>query len=199
MRQSMEDKAMTNQPMPKDLWDKLTIVSRALGGIVVPAVVIVGSLIGYNIIQSERLSEIKIDPIKIEALNKVAMEDIQSIQTRVSTLERSLRDLPEDKLAGLEKAQLNESIQTLNQKVDRLGDIILESPEKALAIPLIRKEVEELNDKQRALAISVEGQIDRIYDFSKWFFGLMITLAIGLVTMGFVRRPRELNQPDSPE
>ena len=50
--------------------------------------------------------------------------------------------------------------------------------------------MDSLQAKQAALSVSTKEQIDRIYDFSKWFLGLMITLAIGLVTMGFVRKTK---------
>jgi len=50
--------------------------------------------------------------------------------------------------------------------------------------------MDSLQAKQAVLAASTKEEIDRIYDFSKWFLGLMITLAIGLVTMGFVRKTK---------
>lgn len=76
-------------------------------------------------------------------------------------------------------------IESIVKELTTLKEIIMESPEKTLSLPLLRKDIDELKHKMDALAASTKDQIDRIYDFSKWFIALMITLVIGLVTKGF--------------
>lgn len=136
----------------------------------------------------QKLAVTSIEPIRIQ--NKI--DDIMSItgalDQRMSALEKTIQTMPETELAELQFAEFVKKFEALSEDYQNLKTIIVKSPERALSIPLMKKEVESLDNRVTSLADSVNAQINQIYSFSKWFLGLMITLAIGLVTMGFVRR-----------
>ena len=85
------------------------------------------------------------------------------------------------------KAQIVEVQSQINQLKDSLGKIetvILEDPAKALAIPLIMKDLDSMRNSYRSDLLGTKEEISRIYDQNKWFIGLMFTMAIGLLGLG---------------
>jgi hypothetical protein len=77
-----------------------------------------------------------------------------------------------------------------------LDDAIGQSPDKALAVPLLQRDVDNMRESNREELVSTQAEIDRVYDQNKWFIGLMFTMAVGLVTLAVsnllqVRKARE--------
>jgi hypothetical protein len=67
------------------------------------------------------------------------------------------------------------------KRMETLENALLENPTRALSLPLLRKDLHNLEeDHQRDLDASAKA-IDRIYDQNKWFIGLMFTMAVGLI------------------
>lgn len=62
-----------------------------------------------------------------------------------------------------------------------LDDAIGESPDKSLAVPLLRKDLDNLKDSYHRDLDSTQAEINRVYDQNKWFLGLMFTMALGLI------------------
>lgn len=166
--------------------------------VVLSLVVIIVAVLGFYLIQSGKISTIEIQDLKLVRPPESYFEPtIQELSKRLKILEdnmaalsKAIENASKEKIESIGLDKIRGTIQNISSEFESLKKIIIEDPEKALAIPLLRKEMDELERKQLALAASTKDQIDRIYDFSKWFLGLMITLAIGLVTMGFVRRPK---------
>ncbi len=159
--------------------------------VVLSLVVIVVAILGFQLIRSGKLTNIEFQPATIVATTDTNVSKrLQSLEDRVSELSDIINTSSQEMLASIGLDKVQASVKSVSSELDALKVIIVENPEKALAIPLLRKEMDELEHKHAVLAVSTKDQIDRIYDFSKWFLGLMITLAIGLITMGFVRRPK---------
>ena len=72
-------------------------------------------------------------------------------------------------------------VAALNLRIQTLEDGLLENPEKALAIPLIRKDIQKIEVLYKENIAAMNRDIDRVYDQNKWFIGLMFTMAIGLI------------------
>ena len=163
--------------------------------VVLSLVVMVLAALGFYLIQSGKLTTMEIQPLRppedyFAPTNSELSEQLKILDDKVVTLSQLVENASKEKMESLGLDKIQVSVKTISSELESLKKIIIENPEKALAIPLLRREMDELQRKQLALATSTKDQIDRIYDFSKWFLGLMITLAIGLVTMGFVRRPK---------
>jgi hypothetical protein len=65
------------------------------------------------------------------------------------------------------------------KRIDDLDAAILDSPTKALSIPLLRQELQGVKTNYQRDIESYNKQIDRIYDQNKSFIGLMFSMAIG--------------------
>ena len=159
--------------------------------VVLSIVVITISILVFQLLQSGALKTIEIQPgTLIIPENPELVRRVESLEEKINSISTTLTSASNVQLSNIKIESLDKQLQEISSGIKSLRGIIIESPEKALAIPLLRKEMDDLQNKQIALAASTKNQIDRIYDFSKWFLGLMITLAIGLVTMGFVRKPK---------
>ncbi len=65
--------------------------------------------------------------------------------------------------------------------IAKLNAAIQQSPDKALAVPLLRKDFDNMRDMYRHDLENTQSEISRVYDQNKWFIGLMFTMAIGII------------------
>lgn len=82
---------------------------------------------------------------------------------------------------GTQIAALRSEVKTADSRMETLERGLLASPEKALSVPLLRNELENLTRTYRQDLDTTVKSIDRVYDQNKWFIGLMFTMAIGLI------------------
>lgn len=93
------------------------------------------------------------------------------------------KNIPEQSVIALQLNALNQSVSENQKKLASLEEVILDNPQKVLALPLMKKDIESLKDNRQTDMAESKQAIDRIYDQSKWFIGLMITSAIGIIAL----------------
>jgi hypothetical protein len=76
--------------------------------------------------------------------------------------------------------QAKQSAADLSQRIATLENALLQTPEKALAVPLLRQQLADIEDKDKGDSENIHGEINRLYGMMQWFLGLMITLIIGV-------------------
>lgn len=82
-------------------------------------------------------------------------------------------------------------IDETQSRITNLEKVIMDNPAKALEMPLVRKDLTELEKTHRDDLVAARQEIERIYDLSKWFLGLMVTSSIaiiGLAISNFFKR-----------
>jgi len=80
-------------------------------------------------------------------------------------------------------AQLEATTERLSTRLTRIENAVLESPERALSLPLMRRDLKNLEEgHQRDLAAAREDY-KQLFDLFKWFVGLIGTMALGLLGM----------------
>ena len=72
-------------------------------------------------------------------------------------------------------------MKNISKRLDDLDAAIMNNPDKALSVPLLRRDLDTLKIEYQKDIDSSGKQIDRIYDQNKWFIGLMFSMAIGLI------------------
>ena len=125
---------------------------------------------------------------QIEAAN--AKEALARLQQENAALRKTLEHGVN---GGQEKhyAELNPiDRQTLNQiKADQeqlksrfaaLETTLMTTPEKAVAVPMLKQQIDTLQDRSHADLDSVRGEIGRLFTMTQWFIGLMFTIALGV-------------------
>ncbi|RDS80959.1 hypothetical protein [Dyella psychrodurans] len=81
-----------------------------------------------------------------------------------------------------EQRRLAAEVVSLNDRMTKIEDAISESPEKALSIPLLRKDVEDTSKRLGDYRDATRADIDRLYELQKWILGgigVFLLTAIG--------------------
>lgn len=118
-----------------------------------------------------------------ERQEQTLSRDLQ--EQRIAELRRSVQQLG----AQLSTAEptndralrrLQSRIDAIDGRLTALESAVNSNPERALALPMLRRDIDDLNRQFTERGSAHERQIDRIYDQNKWFIGLMFTMAVGV-------------------
>ena len=118
---------------------------------------------------------------RIAALTK----DLAELQRQNQQLSEQLKNISPKgtSLPNADVAKLTVRLGSVETQLKALDDAIDQTPDKILAVPILRKDLDDLKDSYRQNVTATQVQIDRVYDQNKWFIGLMITMAVGLLTL----------------
>src|SRR5947199_6465572 len=116
----------------------------------------------------------------IESLRN-AHDQQETVVENVSSRVNAITKLPPESQTAVQIAAMKADFVALDKRLKAIEEAVVDSPGKALSVPLLRQELETFKvDTQKGID-SQTKQIDRIYDQNKWFIGLMFTMAIGLI------------------
>jgi hypothetical protein len=121
----------------------------------------------------------------------IAADSLHKLSNEIYDLKRNLADirnqldsfktLSEESKVGLQLAGLRTEIEKTQSSLSKIEDVILDNPSKALSLPLLQKDMENLRQSYKTDLGATKDEISRIYDLSKWFVGLVCTMVIGLL------------------
>ena len=86
-----------------------------------------------------------------------------------------------------EVVALSRRLDAIEAEQSRLSAIISESPEKAVAIPLLRRDIDDVKDNQTQVADALKREIDRVYDLNKWIIGGLAVGVLGILVRDIFR------------
>lgn len=113
---------------------------------------------------------------KVENLNQVT----QGLHSQINAVSATL-----DKAAkapnSLNNAKLSAELETFSLELKAIKSALGSDLERSLSVPLLRKDLVQLQAQLNERTAAASKEIDRIYDQNKWFLGLMGTMAIGLL------------------
>jgi hypothetical protein len=117
----------------------------------------------------------------------VQMERVKSELDHLSTEFNDIRDsvkaasnLPEKSKLSFQLQQIQKSVADIQNREGQLEQVILTSASRALEIPLIKRDLENLKATQQTAILTIKEDFDRTYDLSKWLLG---ALAVGIITL----------------
>jgi hypothetical protein len=90
-------------------------------------------------------------------------------------------NLPPDLATTAAITQMSSEISNVTVRIQALEDAISSSPDKAIALPLMRKDLDNMQREQADDRANTQAEFDRLSDFNKWFFGLIATMAVSIV------------------
>jgi len=130
---------------------------------------------------------------EVQALDKTLAQTVADVQR--------LKDLPPSEASVLQASvqEARDRYEQLAKRMTVIDESLGENVEKALSVPLMRRDIAALKDVyERHIAQSKEA-VDRVYDQNKWFIGLFLS---GLITLSVsnlrqARTPKE--RPPKPE
>ena len=137
---------------------------------------------------------------KAEAKAKQAEAEVNHLNQLLQESRKTPTGRPRAELDPADRQALAESRETQQQLTSRLSALegaLSSDPVKALTLPLLRKDFDTLQDREKTDLDAIRGELGRLYNFGQWFMGLVITIALALFTLaiGNLRRPPEKKEP----
>ena len=136
------------------------------------------------------------------------LRDVGELQSELKETQESLAKIsnafnalstPDTKTDALKQvAAIKENVGKLTGRIDAIDAAIVENPTKALSVPLLRQDLENLKGDYLTDRENATKEIDRIYDQNKWFIGLMFTMALGIIGLA-VSNFIQLKKPKTSE
>lgn len=129
---------------------------------------------------SKKIGEIEYE-LKTEQIKQFELiaKEVNSIKTHLSNITK----LPPNTELSVELIETKNKVANLESKIQALESAILADPAKSLAVPLLRKDLDNNRENFSAEITQAKLEIERIYDLTKWFIGLMFTIALSVLGM----------------
>jgi hypothetical protein len=151
--------------------------------------------LAYNLLDSQLFG-----PRRAESEGTLLREKVIVLEGEVFTQGKELASLKSlvSSLSNNPQVQVSAAVTTIKEtvgtfdgRVDRLEQALMTSPEKSLALPLLRQELDRSTEQHLRDIESVRSDVGRVYDINKWVFGLIAASLLGLTlnTM-LTKRPK---------
>ncbi|HTC48755.1 MAG TPA: hypothetical protein VK722_15625 [Candidatus Aquilonibacter sp.] len=103
----------------------------------------------------------------------------------------------EQRLAAITQdlSNVKQQVDTLQRGVDGISAAISSSPEKAVALPLLTKDVDDLKVSSEHDIEAVRSEMIRSYDQTKWLIGFILAALIGTVINSAIQSRGSRQQP----
>lgn len=86
-----------------------------------------------------------------------------------------------------QQAKSDAQVQQIDKRLTAMEAAVLSSPEKSLAIPLLRKDLDDSGKRLDEYNLSVKAEMDRLYEQQKWMLGgigaVLLAIAGGCITI----------------
>jgi hypothetical protein len=129
------------------------------------------------------------DGLRIKIQDPTAEAKFNQFEERLRALEVSTRVRKPSTQNGQEVApvKIAADVASLNNRMNSLSTAILASPERALAIPLLRRDIDGISKRMEELRVQGKSEMDRLYDQQKWILGgigtVLLAVAGGAITI----------------
>jgi hypothetical protein len=145
----------------------------------------------YKRDQFERLELLEIEGKQASEQQAAVRRELEQSIVASKALQSSLMQAARSKgvvvySQGLSPADRQELSSVLNsqsnldKRLSSLEDALSVSPEKAIALPLMKQQIADMQEKNRGDIDNVHGEVGRLYSMMQWFLGLMATLIVGV-------------------
>jgi len=128
-------------------------------------------------------------PQSIPAQVAVLQDEVAVMRQELDALTQMMASNPNP-----DAVTLRTDLDSLDERLSLIEEAILDNPARALQFTLLSREMEDLQETYESDLESTRQEIERIYDFNKWFIGLMFTMAIGLLGLAvsnFIKKPEK--------
>lgn len=165
-------------------WVKLARQLSSAGSVLaisagILAVIMTASTFSYSLATAEHRDRISLLERDLAmAMNELARLKILPNNTSLPGGDASSEDDANNLLASV--AEVRELGYNLDERLGRLEGAILQNPEKALSVPLLRRDLDNLERSYASGVESLRAEVERIYGVAKWFGGLILAMVIGV-------------------
>ncbi|XPF94866.1 hypothetical protein ACM9HF_02320 [Colwellia sp. RE-S-Sl-9] len=130
----------------------------------------------------ELTNEVSVQNTQVKGMYQ-DLSNLQDIVTLLKSKMDSVEKFPEGTEWKSEIIRLEEKIDSISIRVTEFENAITADPLKALAVPILRKDLDNVRSSLNTEIRQSKAEIDRIYDQNKWFIGLLFSIAISVLGM----------------
>lgn len=116
-------------------------------------------------------------------LDSEMVAQIRSLRTEVAGLKKAQEDigrLPAPDRLAVQNTAIMSRMSLIEQRQQRLEQAISNSPEKALALPMMRRDIDNMRENNTTNLAALKQNVDQVYDLTKWLLG---ALAVGVFSL----------------
>jgi len=166
--------------------DKIAIITKSIALVVLLSTIFTGSQIVMfkNNIDKAFSSNINSSETKREELEEKYKEQLKQIDKyrnetiQLTSMIEGLKHTSTLSSENIRIENLESQLKILQKKIDAFDNILNNSPEKAMALPLMRKDIDSLEKAIKASSEYSDKQLERFINLFYWICG---TLALGIV------------------
>jgi len=147
---------------------------------------IIGGVLSVFLVNTAKIDEIKFNAefAEVSALSTRQIEkEIESLKSKVATI----TVVSEDVAVASKLSELETKMNSLSSDIAIINKVIMQSPEKALEIPILKRDLASLNKQYEATVEALEREITRAYDTIKWVIGTIVLGILGLAASIFIK------------
>lgn len=169
------------------LWSGISFFVATISGLT-------AGLLMLNIVTTDTIVSSR-QPIEI-SLSRAVEEEINDVRAIVIELEktisltqnqiRALKTVTTEQKVSVELAAIKKIVEKLRSNYQTIETAIVENPQRAMSLPILRRDIDALGSDLRGDLAATRKEIDRMYDWSKWFVGLMATMALSVLGLAIV-------------
>lgn len=143
-------------------------------GVAIIGTLMASSFLLNNITISEKDNLSREEDLKEQIQNlKSQLNESKNLNLKLSKIQENQTVIKND---NVQVIKLQKDVETLNQ-------VILNSPEKAVSIPILKIEMENQKEQNEKEIKSIKDDISRVYDMSKWIIGLVFTMLVSIIVL----------------
>lgn len=119
----------------------------------------------------------------------ISAQEIDSLKGQINQISESIRnasDATEGDGVSFKLIDLESRIENISNQlgiIKTIENAIVDSPERAMSIPILRKDMDSLQKGIADDVASLRTEIERIYDLGKWFLGLIASMTISILLL----------------
>ena len=123
------------------------------------------------------------------AENNINSTEVQNLNKQIKILKLEIQKNQKIETETTTKIVPNNAVNSskefvsLKKEVENLNNFILESPEKAITIPLLKNEIKNQKEQNEKELKSIKDDITRVYDMNKWIIGLVFTMLVSIIVL----------------
>ena len=132
----------------------------------------------FREIETEQTVDLRI--IELEAKINALIQDVSDFQPTIG----NISELPEEAALYLKIENIQNEVKSIRnqlQIIETIETAVTSNPERAMSIPILRRDIDGLKDSVAEDLAATRNEIDRLYGLSQWFIGLMATMALGVL------------------
>lgn len=131
--------------------------------------------------QQDRIERANTELRELRIMNQAILESLNQVKRSGKTPSfTTLSPTDRQSIADIKDAEAR-----LDVRLSSLETSIMSTPEKAVAVPMLKQQVDALQDRTHSDLDGIRGEIGRLFTLTQWFIGLMFTIALGMFGLSF--------------